>query len=461
MLARGIRSYHRPATLETAFLLVGGGGVPLAGGTRLLAGARTVPELVDLASLGRSEISVRDGDLVLGAGLTLQDVIDAPEAYPATAGLLPEACRAFSASRQLRGMATLGGEVVFGSPDSELVAALLVLNAIVRVTGPAGVVEVPAQRFVRDAAEHLGSGGLVTSILLPGTPGGTALLRLSVVPSAPPLLAIAAAVSLTGEVVSRARLAVTGSDAAPTRIPEAEARLERSRCDSAAVAACVEEIRTRAGFRDDAHASAQYRRELVGPLVERALLRAVGEARTGVLPSPLRLWPRAEGPIPPEVVGFESGAVDVMVDGSRLVARAAADTTLLDWLRGEGLYGTKQGCETGECGSCTVLLDGRPVNACLTLAVQAHGRSVTTVEGLGSPERLHPIQEAFVARGAIQCGYCTPAMELCGAALLRAIPDPTEAEVRDALGGCLCRCTGYVKPVEAVLEAGRRVGVRR
>ena len=461
MLARGIRSYHRPATLETAFLLVGGGGVPLAGGTRLLAGTQTVPELVDLASLGRSEISVRDGDLVLGASLTLQDVIDAPEAYGATAGLLPEACRAFSASRQLRGMATLGGEIVYGSPDSELVAALLVLNAIVRVTGPAGVVEVPAQRFVRDAREHLGSAGLVTSILLPGTPRGAALTRLAVLPSAPPLVAVALTVSLAGDVVARARLAVTGTDTAPTRIPEAEARLERSRRDDAAVARCVEEVRTRAGFRDDAHASAEYRREMVGPLVERALVRALGEASAGGPPPAPRQWPRPETSIPPEVVGFESGAVDVIVNGSRLVAQAAAGTTLLDWLRGEGLCGTKQGCETGECGSCTVLLDGRPVNACLTLAVQARGRSVTTVEGLGSPERLHPIQEAFVARGAIQCGYCTPAMELCGAALLRAIPDPTEAEVRDALGGCLCRCTGYVKPVEAVLEAGRRAGVRR
>ncbi len=461
MLARGIRSYHRPATLETAFRLVAGGGTPLAGGTRLLVGAQALPELVDLASLDRTETSVRDGDLVLGAGLALQDVIDAPEVHPATAGLLPEACRAHSSSRQLRGMATLGGEVVFGSPDSELLAALLVLNAIVRVTGPAGVVEVPAQRFVRDAAEHLGGGGLLTSIVLPGVPGGAALSRLAVLPSAPPLLAVAIAVSLSGDVLSRARLAITGLDAAPTRIPEAEARLERSRWDGAAVAKCVEEVRTRAGFRDDAHASAEYRRELVGPLVERALARAVTDARTGAPHPPPRPWPRVERPIPPEVVGFESGPVGAIVNGTRLAAPATANTTLLEWLRDAGRFGTKQGCDTGECGSCTVLLDGRPINACLALAVQAHGRSVTTVEGLGSADRLHPIQRAFVARGAIQCGYCTPAMELCGAALLQAIPDPTEAEVRDALGGCLCRCTGYVKPVEAVLEAGRRAGARR
>jgi putative selenate reductase molybdopterin-binding subunit len=117
----------------------------------------------------------------------------------------------------------------------------------------------------------------------------------------------------------------------------------------------------------------------------------------------------------------------------------------------------KHGCETGECGACAVLLDGRPVSACMTLALRAQGRSVLTVEGLGSAERLHPIQSAFVETGAIQCGFCTPAMELCAKSLLDAIPDPSEAEVRDALAGCLCRCTGYVKPVEAVLRAARQL----
>jgi aerobic-type carbon monoxide dehydrogenase small subunit (CoxS/CutS family) len=100
-----------------------------------------------------------------------------------------------------------------------------------------------------------------------------------------------------------------------------------------------------------------------------------------------------------------------------------------------------------------VLLDGRPVCSCLTLALRAEGRHVETVEGLGTPDALHPVQQAFVDTGAIQCGYCTPAMELCAKALIDAVPKPTEADARDALAGCLCRCTGYVKPVEAVMRA--------
>jgi aerobic-type carbon monoxide dehydrogenase small subunit (CoxS/CutS family) len=102
-----------------------------------------------------------------------------------------------------------------------------------------------------------------------------------------------------------------------------------------------------------------------------------------------------------------------------------------------------------------VLLDGVPVCSCIVLACRAEGRQVETVEGMGTPDALHPIQAAFVETGAIQCGYCTPAMELCAKALLDAVPYPDEGEVRDALAGCLCRCTGYVKPVDAVMRAAR------
>ncbi len=135
--------------------------------------------------------------------------------------------------------------------------------------------------------------------------------------------------------------------------------------------------------------------------------------------------------------------------------------TLLNVLRGLGYYGVKHGCESGECGACAVLLDGRVVNSCLLLAAQAEGHVLETVENLGqhpqqgwkTTEGLHPLQTAFVENGAIQCGYCTPAQILAAKQLLAANPNPTEAEVREALAGVLCRCTGYVKPVQAVLKA--------
>ena len=145
------------------------------------------------------------------------------------------------------------------------------------------------------------------------------------------------------------------------------------------------------------------------------------------------------------------------MNGRPLRGEAEARTTLQELLRNAGFFGVKSGCGAGRCGSCAVLLDGRPVLSCLTLAVRAQGRTVTTVEGLGTTERPHPLQVALSESGATACGFCAPGLVLGARALLDAVPAPTEADVRDALAG-LCRCSGYAKPVAAVLAvaaAGR------
>jgi len=131
--------------------------------------------------------------------------------------------------------------------------------------------------------------------------------------------------------------------------------------------------------------------------------------------------------------------------------------TLVDLLRYQlGLTGTKRGCDLGDCGACTVIMDGRPVNSCLVLAVQANGRTVTTIEGLETDQGMHPLQEAFVEKGAIQCGFCTSGMILSGKNLLDRNPQPEEADIRRAVSGNLCRCTGYQKIVEAIEATARR-----
>jgi len=132
--------------------------------------------------------------------------------------------------------------------------------------------------------------------------------------------------------------------------------------------------------------------------------------------------------------------------------------TLLDFLRQDlELMGTKSGCETGDCGACTVLVNGKPVNSCLVLAVETDGKEVLTVEGLAHGLQLHPLQEAFIEQGAVQCGYCTPGMLLSAKALLDEIPRPTEDEIKEALAGNLCRCTGYYNIVNAVMAAAKRM----
>ena len=157
--------------------------------------------------------------------------------------------------------------------------------------------------------------------------------------------------------------------------------------------------------------------------------------------------------------------VNLVINNRPIELSISPGETLIKVLRRLGYYGVKHGCDHGECGACTILLDGKPVNSCLVLAGQAEGHHIQTIKSLGEhPDQawreskgLHPLQLAFIANGAIQCGYCTPAQILAAKHLLDHNPNPTEYEVREALSGVLCRCTGYIKPIQAVLQAAKKM----
>jgi carbon-monoxide dehydrogenase small subunit len=150
--------------------------------------------------------------------------------------------------------------------------------------------------------------------------------------------------------------------------------------------------------------------------------------------------------------------IDFTLNGKPVSREVAPEMRLVDFLRNEmGLTGTKEGCGKGECGTCTVLLDGQPVCSCLMICAQLPGHHVETIEGLQKDGRLHPLQEAFIELGAVQCGFCTPGLVLSGVALLGKNPDPSEAEIRRAISGNLCRCTGYTKVVEAIQLGAQRL----
>ena len=149
-------------------------------------------------------------------------------------------------------------------------------------------------------------------------------------------------------------------------------------------------------------------------------------------------------------------SIELKINGEPYEFSVKPNETLLDVIRDRiGLTGTKKGCDTGQCGACTILLEGKPVPSCLLLAVDAQGKDIMTIEGLAIDGELHPIQKAFVDHTAVQCGYCTPGMVIAAKGLLDRNPAPSEMEVRESLAGHPCRCTGYVKPIQAVLAAAK------
>jgi len=150
--------------------------------------------------------------------------------------------------------------------------------------------------------------------------------------------------------------------------------------------------------------------------------------------------------------------IEVTVNGEKHSAEVPARRMLSDFLRDDlNLTGTKRGCETGICGACSVLVDGEVVKSCLSLAVQANGRNIPTVEGLARGDELHPLQQSFMECGGLQCGYCTPGMLMTACHLLERNPRPTADEVREGLNGNLCRCTGYAQIVESILDASEKM----
>jgi xanthine dehydrogenase iron-sulfur cluster and FAD-binding subunit A len=257
--------------------------------------------------------------------------------------------------------------------------------------------------------------------------------------------------------------AITLGSVAPTIIhaKEAEAYLTGRKLDEAAITQAAQLAMQSARPIDDIRGSAAYRQEVVRVCVKRAL-RAIrdGEEKAGFPEQPVLLWGQSKAEkverLAESRFHSEGSPIVTRINGKDVVFTTGYNKTLLRLLREEGsLTGTKEGCAEGECGACTVFLDGKAVMSCLVPAVRAHGAEIVTVEGLAHDGVLHPVQQGFVDAGAVQCGYCTPGLLMSAAKLLEEQPQPSREAIQQAITGNLCRCTGYYKIVEAIERASQ------
>jgi len=468
--------YHSPTTLDEALRWkaeLGDRARVMAGGTDLLIeierGVRKTPDggapgIIDLTRVpGLAEIRAVDGTIQLGSLVTHNQCVADPliveRAFP-----LARACWEVGAP-QIRNRATIAGNIITASPANDAVVPLLALGARVTIQSLArGERSVPLGEFVTGFRKvDLAPDEIVTAISFAamrphqaGTFIKLGLRRAQAISVVSVAVMIERAAAAHDAPVTSAAIALGAVAPVVMRATAAEVYLAGKRLTAehnAAAAALAVEAATPI---DDVRSSAEYRIGMVRALVGRALRQlAAGTERIGWPAHPVLLWGSSGGQWPVTAVpAGEPGHAAV----NGFSVELSGGMTLLDSLRAAGYTGVKEGCAEGECGACTVFLDGMAVMACMVPAERAWGSRVTTVEGLGAADHLHPVQQAFVQAGAVQCGYCTPGFIMSAAKLLEERPHPTDAEAAEALTGNFCRCTGYRKILDAVVAAGQNSG---
>lgn len=462
--------YLAPASLDEALALkadYGENARIIAGGTDLLieldrevrkTPSGDAPGLIDLSRIaGLADIWEEGGMIHLGPLVTHNQCVASPlivaKAFP-----LARACWEVGAP-QIRNRATVAGNIITASPANDTLVPLLALDATVTVRSAArGERALPLATFLTGFRQvDLAADEILTRISFPAlttTQQGTFIklgLRRA---QAISVITVAAVVDCAGnpaiDPAQTVRISLGAVAAVIVRATAAESYLTGKVLTDETIATAAHLALESASPIDDVRGSADYRRGMVETLVSR-ILRQIrnGQAQAGWGEEPILLWGATDGKWP---VSTAIEAAISMVNGQAVALPTGM--SLLNSLRAAGFVGVKEGCAEGECGACTVFLDGMAVMACLVPAERAAGSSVVTVEGLGNAEQLHPVQQAFIQHGGVQCGYCTPGFLMSAAKLLEERPHPTREEAAEALTGNLCRCTGYRKIVDAVVAAG-------
>ncbi|HEU5434558.1 MAG TPA: FAD binding domain-containing protein [Thermomicrobiales bacterium] len=459
--------YCQPQSLAEALRLIAeqaGAARIVAGGTDLVVelsrGIRPTTTLIDITAIDelRGVRTLDDSRIALGALATHNDVIASPlcreRALP-----LAQACWEVGAP-QLRTRATVAGNLVTASPANDTIVPLLALDAKLVIASVRGERVVPLADFYPGFRQTaLAPDELLREIRFAPLAANQRGLYLKLGlrrAQAISVIDFAFVLTFDGETVTEARVALGALAPTVIRAGALEAFLVGKRLTPEVCREAGDIVQRDAAPIDDVRGSAGYRRQTLANLVQAGLERiAAGHERDGFPDAPVLLeTPRCARAAAP----FDGQTIETTINGECRVLTASVDRTLLDALREEaGLTGTKEGCAEGECGACTVWLDGQAVMSCLVPAPQAHGATITTIEGLGAAaDGLHPLQQAFIERGAVQCGYCIPGMVMAGAKLLEERPQPALDQIQIALSGNICRCTGYRKIFDAVLSARPR-----
>ncbi len=462
-------AYVAPASIDDAVKLLGTYGAaarPIAGGTDLLVEIdRNAREdlglLIDISRIpGANAIVIEGDEAVLGPMVTHNDVVQSAvlveRALP-----LAQACWEVG-SPQLRNRATVIGNIVTASPANDTLSALLALGATVVLRSIRGTRSIDLRQFITGfRSTQRADDELVVELRVRLTMsnerglyvklGNRAAQAISVVH-----LAAVVGFAEDGLTVSSACIAI-GSVASTVLVVDRAADLiVGARLDENSIRLAAAAVLAVSTPLDDVRATAEYRSDTIAVLVERTLTTIAQNRQAERWPDAapcLRVTTHAVGPNAMGVIGADT-AIVTTINGAERTASNAVGKTLLDWLREDlRLNGTKEGCAEGECGACTVMLDGAAVMSCLVPAARADGATITTVEGLANSGALHPIQSAFVEKGAVQCGFCIPGFLVACAALIDETPRPTPEQITHGLAGNLCRCTGYYKIIEAVEAA--------
>jgi carbon-monoxide dehydrogenase medium subunit len=365
---------------------------------------------------------------------------------------------------QIRNRGTIAGNLITASPANDTIGPLIALGAEVTLRSrDRGERSLRLEDFylgVRQTA--MAADEMLTNISFPAmtTDQRGMFVKLGLRRAqAISVVYVALILRISDEVVREARITLGSVSPRIINAEEAEEFLPGRKLTTETIQGAADLAALAARPIDDVRSSANYRREMVRVCVLRALRAlAAGEERKNFPSKPVLLWgSNYDGttPLPAgEGAGGSGRPIQTRINGKAVELVSGHHKTLLRLLREEaGLTGTKEGCCEGECGACTVFLDGMAVMSCLVPAARAHGAEIVTIEGLASDGHLHPLQQAFIEEGAVQCGYCTPGFIMSAAKLLEENKQPSVADIKQAISGNLCRCTGYYKIVSAIENA--------